>query len=98
MGSPNNRTRKHVKGGESPETTLTPGHKTMNNTKNSTHKSVTKKPKALKSPKAVEEHCDLESPTSVKMKQSFLLKQSDKEFESYWNFVKKKKEGNPAIA
>lgn len=32
------------------------------------------------------------------MKQSFLLKQSDKEFESYWNLVKKKKEGHPAIA
>jgi hypothetical protein len=32
------------------------------------------------------------------MKQSFLLKQSDKEFESYWNLVKKKKEGNPAVA
>jgi len=27
------------------------------------------------------------------MKQSFLLKQSDKEFEGYWNVVKKKKEG-----
>ena len=70
----------------------------MNNTKNSTQKSVTKKPKAIKSPKAAEEHCDLESPTSVKMKQSFLLKQSDKEFENYWNYVKKKKEGHPAVA
>ena len=97
-GSPHHRTRKHVKGGESPETTISPGHKTMNNTKNSTHKSVQKKVKPIKSPKAAEEHCDLESPTSVQMKQSFLLKQSDKEFESYWNLVKKKKEGHPAIA
>jgi len=32
------------------------------------------------------------------MKQSFLLKQSDKEFESYWNVVKKKKDGQPACA
>jgi hypothetical protein len=27
-----------------------------------------------------------------------LLKQSDKEFENYWNYVKKKKEGHPAVA
>lgn len=32
------------------------------------------------------------------MKQSFLLKQSDKEFEGYWNLVKKKKDGQPACA
>jgi len=49
------------------------------------NKTVTKKHKAIKSPKAAEEHYNLESPTSVKMKQSFLLQQSDKEFESYWN-------------
>ena len=69
----------------------------MNLTKSSTHKGQ-KKPKPIKSPKAADEPCNLESPTSVTMKQSFLLKQSDKEFESYWNLVKKKKEGHPAVA
>lgn len=32
------------------------------------------------------------------MKQSFLLKQSDKEFEGYYALVKKRKEGQPACA
>ena len=57
-----------------------------------------KKPRPIRSPKAQEEPVNLESPTSVTMKQSFLLKQSDKEFEGYWNFVRKKKDGQPACA
>lgn len=79
--SPTHKSKKHHQGksGESPEVTITPGHhnKTMTNTKSSTHKGMPKKVKPIKSPKAAEEHCDLESPTSVQMKQSFLLKQSD---------------------
>ena len=62
-------------------------------TRSKTVKQEAKKPKALKSPKAQEEPVNLESPTSVTMKQSFLLKQVDKEFEGYWNIVKKKKDG-----
>lgn len=64
----------------------------------STKKVEQKKPAKIRSPKAAEEPVNLESPTSVTMKQSFLLKQSDKEFESYWNIVKKKKDGQPACA
>jgi len=63
-----------------------------------TVKVETKKPKAIKSPRATEEPVNLESPTSVTMKQSFLLKQADKEFEGYFNVVKKKKDGQPACA
>jgi N-acetylneuraminic acid mutarotase len=63
-----------------------------------TVKVETKKPKAIKSPRQTEEPVNLESPTSVTMKQSFLLKQADKEFEGYFNVVKKKKDGQPACA
>lgn len=92
--------KRHTLGGESPETTLSPSIR-MTNTKNSTYKTVIKKPKLITVTKTSEKQCDLESPTSVSMKKSFLLKQSDKQekdFESYWNIVKKKKEGHPAAA
>jgi hypothetical protein len=58
-----------------------------------------KKPKLIKSPKAVEEPVNLESPTSVDLKQRFLLKQPDREFDGYFQVIKKKsKEGQSACA
>jgi len=76
---------------DSPDPSSTTGTK-LNSmlTRSSTKKAEAKKPK-IRSPKAAEEPVNLESPTSVTMKQSFLLKQSDKEFETYSATMKKHK-------
>jgi hypothetical protein len=65
--------------------------------------STTKKPelkvKAPRSPKekkTEEVPVDLESPTSVIMKGSFLLKQADAQFEYFFNQIKRKTKGSNA--
>ncbi len=82
--------------GDSPDATNTQSLKNTLN-KNKTKKPEVKKPKVIDTNKEEVQHeVKLESPTSVTMKQSFLLKQSDQEFEGYWNHVKKMKPGMPA--
>lgn len=57
---------------DSPDATLASKSNTLS--RSTTKKPETKKPKAIKSPRQEEESVKLESPTSVTMKQSFLLK------------------------
>jgi len=63
-------------------------------------KKTDSKPKVPRSPrekKTEEEPVNLESPTSVKMKQSFLLKQANEQFETLINQIKRKK-GSAAVS
>ena len=72
-----------VTGGETPDASLQ-GNKTTISTKK---KESTMKPKAPRSPKqkVEEEPVNLESPTSVTLKASFLLKQDGSQFEHFYN-------------